>query len=822
MIDTGGKFYIGRTHDLKQGKTLDSPILYDPADLTTHGVVVGMTGSGKTGLCIDLLEEAALQGIPALLVDPKGDLANLLLHFPDLSPESFAPWVDPDDARREGKSVEQAAADTAALWRTGLADWGIEPARIAQVREAVEYAVYTPGSESGIPVNIVGSLAAPEGDWESDRERFRELIASTATALLGLVDIEADPVQSREHILLSNLLEHAWKAGQDVDLTELIRQIQTPPFEKLGAFEIEQFYASGDRFELAMRFNNLLASPAFQAWTTGTPLDVGAMLWTPEGRPRHSVFYLAHLSDSERMFFVTLLLASLEAWMRSQSGSSTLRALFYMDEVFGYLPPTAAPPSKAPMLRLLKQARAFGLGLLLATQNPVDLDYKALSNAGTWFVGKLQTEQDKARLLDGLEGAASGSGFDRRQVDDILSSIGKRVFLLHNVHEKAPVVFYTRWAMAYLRGPITRTRLEDLNALAGAAAPAGAPAAAATEAAEPAAQMQAVDLTQTRPAVPSGVTEYFLPPRKRPGEALEAAGRTPQPGQSRSLVYRPALAAQATVRFLDRKAGIDDEETVTALDLSPDRRGVVRWDSVAADPIEVDRLDSMPEDEAAFGLLQAPLSDSKAMKSLEKDFADYVYRGVELRLLSNDKLKLVAAPGMSEEDFRQQCMEAADEAADEEAEKLKAKFETKIKRIQDKLAREERELAEDQAEHSARRMEEVATHAENLLGLFGSSRSRRRVSSSLTKRRMTSRAKAEIEESMDAIADFKEELEELEDEMAEALEDLDARWDEIAEDLEDKVLTPRRQDVHVELFGVAWVPHWRIAEGERTEEVTAY
>jgi len=458
-VEFNGKFYIGRAYDLKT-QALEEPILYDPDDLTTHGVVVGMTGSGKTGLCIDILEEAALRGIPALLVDPKGDLTNLLLHFPNLAPEDFLPWVDADQARREGKSVEQLATEVAGLWSKGLGKWDITSERIDRVRRAVDYAIYTPGSDAGFPVSILASLEAPSIPWDENRELLREKISGTVTAVLGLVGIEADPVRSREHILLANIFEEAWQAGRDLNMLELIRQVQNPPFEKLGALEVEQFYPSDDRFELSMALNNLLAAPAFEIWTEGAALDIHAMLWTPEGKPRQSVFYLAHLPDNERMFFVTLLLTAVEAWMRTQPGSPSLRALLYFDEVYGFLPPVANPPSKPPLLRLLKQARAFGLGLLLTTQNPVDLDYKALSNAGTWFIGKLQTEQDKARLLDGLEGVDVKEGeFDRTQIDKLISALGKRVFLLHNVHERDPQIFHTRWAMAYSLALLQRSPL---------------------------------------------------------------------------------------------------------------------------------------------------------------------------------------------------------------------------------------------------------------------------------------------------------------------------------------------------------------------------
>ncbi|MGB9639879.1 MAG: helicase HerA domain-containing protein, partial [Anaerolineales bacterium] len=203
-METHGKFYLGRIFDPIKGKVTDQPLLYDPADLTTHAVVVGMTGSGKTGLCINLLEEAALNGIPALMIDPKGDMTNILLHFPDLNPQDFMPWLDADAVRRTGKTLEQAAAETAATWKQGLADWGIEPERIRKLQNAAQFTIYTPGSTAGTPINILASLKAPQLSWEENQEAIRERINGTVTALLGLVGLQdLDPVRSREHILLS-------------------------------------------------------------------------------------------------------------------------------------------------------------------------------------------------------------------------------------------------------------------------------------------------------------------------------------------------------------------------------------------------------------------------------------------------------------------------------------------------------------------------------------------------------------------------------------------------------------------------------------------
>ncbi|MGQ9854050.1 MAG: ATP-binding protein, partial [Candidatus Oleimicrobiaceae bacterium] len=457
-----GVFYLGRLYDLEKRTRREELLLYDAKDLVTHAVCVGMTGSGKTGLCIALLEEAALDGIPAIIVDPKGDLPNLLLTFPDLSAQQFLPWVNEDEARQKGVSVEQYAQEQAELWKKGLAEWGQDPTRIGRLREAADLAIYTPGSTAGLPVSIVASFAAPPREILDESELLRERVNTTVTSLLHLMGMAADPLQSREHILLSNILDYAWKRGQDMELAGLIHAIQSPPMSKIGVFDVESFFPAKERFALAMRLNNLLAAPGFETWLEGEPLDVGRMLYTPEGKPRMAIFSIAHLNDAERMFFVSLLLSQLLGWVRAQSGTSSLRALFYMDEIFGYFPPVANPPAKAPLMTLLKQARAFGLGIVLATQNPVDLDYKGLSNTGTWFVGRLQTDRDKQRLLDGLEGANLGGTFDRKRMEQTLAALGKRIFLMNNVHDKEPVIFETRWVMSYLRGPMTRTQIKQL------------------------------------------------------------------------------------------------------------------------------------------------------------------------------------------------------------------------------------------------------------------------------------------------------------------------------------------------------------------------
>ena len=843
---TDAHFYLGRAYDPTTNSTTTEKVFYDPADLTTHAVVTGMTGSGKTGLCITLLEEAALVGIPAIIIDIKGDLTNLLLHFPDLAPQDFQPWIDPEMARRAGKTLDQLAMDASLSWRDGLREWGMTEEEVLALRNAVQYTIYTPGSDSGLPVSVLSSLAVPALDWKENREALREKIASTVTALLGLVGYQdIDPIRSREHILLANIFETYWSQGRDLELTELILQTQSPSFEKLGAFPVDTFFPAKDRMELAMSLNNILAAPAFEVWREGQSLDVQSMLYTEAGRPRHNIFYLAHLSDAERMFFITLLLSTVESWMRTQSGSTSLRALLYMDEIFGYLPPQRNPPSKQPLLRMLKTARAFGLGLLLATQNPVDIDYKALSNAGTWFIGKLQTEQDKNRLLDGLESASGG--VTRPVLDKLISSLGKRVFVLHNVHAKQPVLFQTRWAMNFLAGPLTRSQIPALNRLAGARAaevepmngsvpttveeavngsPGNLkPVTVISTAPLPHATLPrtSADGSLTKPPIPAWIKEYYLPQNYSLPEAYSAAQQTmPAEVMMEGVVYRPSLLASAQVRILDRKLGVDSEIVRTVLVSTLDKRGSVHWDDHLYQGPSLENVETVPVPSARFGTIDSPLNDTKLMTALQKDFSDWVYRTTTVKARANQALKVFAGPDVSQAEFMKACADAAREARDAEVEKKESTLVRRIKVLEEKLMRENRELREDEAELSHRKMEEAGTHFENLTGLFGGRRKASRLSSSLSKRRLTEQAKADVEESQDAIEDFQAQIADLERQRQEIINEIHDKWGKVVSSTSEVTVAPKKTDVFVNLFGVAWMPYYIVRTGDDTMELPAF
>lgn len=806
MAGKSTKLFLGKAYDLEQSSMSEDLIYYDPDDLTTHAVITGMTGSGKTGLGVIMLEEAALQGIPAIIVDPKGDLTNLLLHFPDLLPDDFQPWVDQDAARREGITVEEAAVKAASLWKSGLASYGLGKPQLEALRDAVDYAVYTPGSDAGLAVSILTSLSAPPIPWEGNKEVLREQISSTVTAILGLVGFnDIDPVRAKEHILLSNIFEEAWRDGKKLDMAKLISQVQSPPFEKLGVFSLEQFYPEKERFDLAMLLNNFLAAPAFQTWLEGQPLDIGEILYTPSGKPRHSVFYLAHLNDQERMFFITLLYTAIETWMRSQKGSSGLRAMVYFDEIAGYLPPVANPPSKNIILRMLKQARAFGVGLVLATQNPVDLDYKALSNAGTWMIGKLQTDQDKARLLDGLQGAAPG--VDRKAFDRMISQLDKRVFLLHNVHEDAPVVFHTRWAMNYLPGPITRTQISDLNALVDAKTHKTKKVQASPEPQEQAGARET--LGQERPpAVPRTVMVHYFPANRGLSDALkEGSSLISGEATDPRFLYRPALIGQARVAFIARKHNISYEALVTIRIDELKRKGLVRWENFTAEPVDLDALSQMPLPGAAFeNLDNLAVHDAKFVSELEKDFEDWVYRTQNMTLRMNETLGVVAGPEISEDAFRQMCEKAVEEKKDGDIEALKNKYDAKLDALEAKYEREQRSMAQDKQELDHRRMEEIGKGVENVLGLFTGRR--RSISTSMTKRRMTSKAKLDLKASEQAIKSLEEDMKALEEELAAELSKVSERWDNAMSLVSEELVSPLKKDIFVEIFDLCWLPHY--------------
>ncbi|HET7810709.1 MAG TPA: hypothetical protein VFL16_09040 [Steroidobacteraceae bacterium] len=694
-----GVFYLGREYDAASNALKDDLVLYDSQDLTTHAVCVGMTGSGKTGLCLSLLEEAAIDGVPAICIDPKGDLGNLLLTFPHLAPADFAPWIDAGEAQRKGLSVEELAAKTAENWKKGLAEWDQEPSRIARLRAAAEVAIYTPGAETGLALSVLRSFAPPAATLLADAGALRDRVGSVVSGLLSLLGIEADPLTSREHILLANLIEAAWRQGLALDLPSLIQSVQKPPFEKLGAFDLETFFPAKERLKLAMQLNNLIASPGFATWMAGEPLDAQRLLFTAEGKPRISIISIAHLNDAERMFVVTLVLNELIGWMRGQSGTSSLRAIFYMDEIFGFFPPTANPASKPPMLTLLKQARAFGLGCVLATQNPVDLDYKGLANCGTWFIGRLQTERDKLRVIEGLKSAQAAG--DDGNVEALMSNLTQRVFLMRNVHEDAPVLMKTRWALSFLRGPLTGPEIaRAMGARKAAAGNAAGAGTAVTASATPPSTASSAPVGGARPPVGAGITEYFLTASKGSGAVL----------------YKPMIAAFAKLHFVDARLKLDDWQTSGWLAPLDDGGGNASWEDAARDPQLKSRLTSAPVDGAQFADLPAQALRAPSYAAWARSLQSYLYETARARVQWCEAFRTASKPGEPEGDFRARLALAAREQRDAQVAELRKRWQAKLLQLQDQVRRAEERRQREQSQLSQQKMQTAVSIGTSILG----------------------------------------------------------------------------------------------------------
>ena len=815
-----GNLWLGGLVDAASGEQIDGQLELEAADLTTHGVIVGMTGSGKTGLGIILLEEALLAGIPALVLDPKGDMGNLLLTFPELAPQDFTPWVSGSDARKDGLSIEEYAAKTAETWRSGLERSGIGPERIARLREQSDLKIYTPGSSAGIPLNIVGSLSAPELSWETEAETLRDEIEGTVTSLLALIGIDADPISSREHVLLANLMEHAWRAGRNMDLGVLIAEVQSPPFRKLGVFEIDSFFPPKERTELALRLNALVASPAFAAWAEGEPLDPAELLAVEDGKPRASIIYLAHLSEEERQFVVTLLLSKVVTWMRSQAGTSDLRALIYMDEVFGFVPPPAAPPAKKPILTILKQARAFGVGMVLSTQNPVDLDYKAMSNAATWLVGRLQTERDKARVLEGLKSAAGGT--DVAALDATIGGLQKRQFLRVSAHESAPAVFSTRWAMSYLRGPLTREQIgelmEDEKLALAAQPPAVEPSAAPAKAAPPAGEAT-VAPEAAAPSAPAaaasatseaGLADNESPVAPRVASGTPARYLDPAAGWAAEAGYDPdgsRLSAMLAIRFAlkydEAKASLDHHEEWEAI-VGPLDDGLDLDSAVEVDYDERDLLEEAPG-ELVYVLPEAKIGNKTFFRQAAAELERRLIAERKLELLANKKLKLYSRPGEDAAAFDARCDAAGQERADQDTAKIMKRLEAKADKLTRALQEAQLRVHELEADERSKANRDLIAGAGAILGaLFGGRRNTRSITRAAQRAAGGRRSKSTFNAQVRA-SRKQQELEELEQQILDEVAEIDAKWSDVAAEIDTLDVGLEAADVKAIHTALVWV-----------------
>ena len=764
-----GLFYLGKQYNSDEKKIEDELLLYKSKHLVTHGVCMGMTGSGKTGLCVSILEEAAIDNVPIIIVDPKGDLTNLLLTFPNLSKEEFLPWVSPDEASKKGISTEEFAAQQAEMWKNGLAEWGQNPERIKMFMDSAERVLYTPGSSAAKPISILKSFDRPK--QLEDEELLAERVSTLVSGLLGLLSIEADPLTSTEHIFLSNVIQAQWQAGNNVTIAELIALIQDPGINKIGAFDLEAYYPKKERFKLATKINNLLASPQFSVWTKGENIDIDNLLYTETGKPRISIISIAHLSDQERMFFVTLLLNELVSWMRGQSGTASLRCLFYMDEIFGYLPPVANPPSKKPFLTLLKQARAFGVGLLLATQNPGDLDYKALSNVGTWFIGRLQTERDKEKVLQGL--LTANSGADKATISKQLAGLGKRVFMLNNTSESNPVLFHTRWVLSYLAGPIMRNRFKDLvgdqgNDDASETASAGAGAG--------------IDDSNvgTRPVLDPDIPQVFVP------------------GQGK--VYESKVLGCADVLYKDRKLDISVSRDVMCVAPFQD---YVHWKDSEMIDYTLEELESEPRDGFGFAPLETEVS-KKTIKAWQTDFKNWLYKEKPLVAFTCPSLDAVSLEDEDERSFKIRIAQEARERRDEFLEKIRDDYEKEIASLDKSRMRAVAKADTQASQASSHALGTAISIGTSILSsLFSSRKSYGGIA------RGASRVGTTMKERREAAA------------AAKAVEDIDAKLLEIEDEIQKKLvqfqnadlieverveILPKKVDINIRKVALAWQP----------------
>ncbi len=797
-----GVFYLGKEYDQSNKKLLENLILYESKDLTTHAMCVGMTGSGKTGLCIALLEEAAIDKIPAIIIDPKGDLSDLLLTFPDLSPEDFKKWLSQDEADKKGISLDELAQKKAGDWEKGLLSWDQSKDRIKKLKDSITFDIYTPGSNAGKQVSVLRSFDPPEEKILIDDFSLRETILSVTGALLNLIGISADPIKSKETILLTNIIEYFWRQKKGLTLPDLIQSITNPPIKKVGVFDIESFYPSKERFELAMQLNNLLASPGFSGWMEGEKFSISNFLYTNEGRPKHSIFSIAHLNDTERMFFVTLLLNEVINWMRLQPGTTSLRAIIYMDEIFGYFPPVANPPSKMAMLTLLKQARAFGLGVVLATQNPVDIDYKGLSNIGTWFIGRLQTEQDKDRVINGLNTAmqSEGKSYSQQELEKLISSLDSRIFLMNNVHENAPVIFQTRWVMSFLSGPLTRIQISELmkNKI---------------EEVYPVSIPETIPVSQekisaARPVIPSEINQVYVPVRSS------------KPADETKLLYKSFLYGKADVNIVSDKNKIETSLHRNLFFPLLDDDEIIKWES----PLELDIPDEdllkEPEmEKASFSTIPQDSTKPKSFNDWNKEYANYLYRESKVVLYQNKKSGLISNEGENEKDFRVRMDLSIRELRDKEIEKIKAKYGTKIKSLEEKIRKSEQKLQDEKAQYNQEKINTVISIGTTLLGAFlgrktFSSTNANRAGSAISKASRTYKEKMDVNQVQDDIKSINIQIEGLNNQLNNDIQRISANYDPDKIKLEEIVVRPTKSGINVKSISLAWFPHW--VEGDKT------
>lgn len=767
----------------------------DPDGFTTHGVLLGMTGSGKTGLALSLLEEMVEAGIPVIAIDPKGDLPNLALLFPEFATADFSRWTDPAEAQRSGQPLDVLAAQKAQSWKSGLAEWDLNALQVARLKSKLDLRILTPGSTVGRPVNLLGDFQPPGS--ELDAQVRAELAGSIISGLLSLVEKDVDPLRDPRHVLLVAILCFTWDKGAPLSLEDLITHLVDPPFPKVGVFPVDRFLSPDDRMKLALQLNNLVASPGFAAWKQGEQLDIGALMTSSDGRTPVNLFYLSHLGEKERQFFVGRLMNQVLSWSRTLTGSASLRAFVYFDEVAGYLPPyPASPPSKAPILTMLKQSRAVGVGLCLATQNPVDLDYKALSNIGTWMIGRLQTQQDRDRVRDGLISAAGG--LSSSELDAEFSKLQARSFLLRTPSTPKPCVLRTRWAMSYLRGPITLQELKSLPLATAGEAVSAAPPVTAT--ASPGRTERA-----TPPPSPKGFGQSFLDPRYVFGSHHGGAFETfKEPARSDGKVlFEPGLRATLKLQFAQSKENFIWHQVhhYVAFPLRDARDATTLFKSI---PLESEYLLTQPPEEGRFTELPDAFDQTEELAAAQKALIDHLYRNLTATRMINKQVELYSRPEETEEQFLERCKEAAEHLEDQAAVKLRAKLQSKIDKLEAQMVKTRDKVERLAQSAQGKKVEGLWNAAEGLLAMFTSKR--KSFSTVLSKSRQAVEASTRSSQAEGELERLQQEMLTLQDEMEAGVAALDAEYAGKAEAIEKTEIRLARKDIVVDTFEVLWVP----------------
>ncbi len=762
-----GLFYLGRDIEKKSQEPSEVLTLLKNKNFTTHAAIIGMTGSGKTGLGIGLIEEAAIDNIPSILIDPKGDMGNLLLTDPNFDPKSFEPWVA-DEAQSKNENVAQYAQKIATMWKEGIERDHQDQARVAKLH-AVEKTIYTPGSSAGISLNILGSLQAPPKEVIEDADTFASYLKSTVSSLLSLIKIEADPVSSKEYLLIAQILANKWSASEDISLHELIGAIISPSFDRIGVLPLESFYPQEKRFDLATKFNAIIASPTFSVWLQGEELDIQKLLYNEDGKAKIAIISIAHLSDEERMFFVTILLNRYIAWMRRQSGTSALKALLYMDEIYGYFPPSKNPPSKEPMMLLLKQARAFGTGVVLSTQNPVDLDYKGLSNIGTWFIGRLQTSQDIERVIDGLSGKV-GANYSKSEIKELLANLKKRTFFLKSAHLEEIRIFSTRWVLSYLKGPLKASEISQLMAT------------------KKASSSQKPTFKKTKKSIYQEI--IHLDSDTPQCYAIDVTGENS---------FRATLQAKVTIHYFNQRKNIDESERVCLLvELYEDEP--LEWGSAELLNRCLELSKSRPT-KATFSSLPQEIMQDKGLKETKKSLVNWIYKNRRLTLFKSTSPRLTSMPHEDLTDFKVRLKDILDEKREEAIEKLQRRYEKKEKILLKRLQRAQQRVEKEEADASKSMID---TGIAILGALFGRTSSAK-LGQAFSKGSRAFKERKDIGRAQEALDQIHEELELLADELEEKIEELAQKYDVENIEIQDASIRPKKSDIEVDELLVAWI-----------------